>query len=426
MMENVLLFAVIYSVPRGATGLKQEYKQKINNAVNYMAVLYAFCLPLSRAGIVFTSLSLILLWIIEGDFKKKVITLCTNYFVAATLILTSYMLLSLFWSDGSIDEGLYPFKRLWYYIVLFVFVTSLKKEFIPHMLTAFISAMFISELLSFGMFFEFWTMKHGTPSDPTPFMNHLEYSYYLCATSALLLVKFLLEKNNNWAKIIYGLLVLTTTINLFIIDGRAGQIAFLLVVLALIIFNMKNKVKAVFIASALLLSMVFSATALSPSFNDRITAGLSELKSFVYDGTYSGSWGARLEFWDIGLTAVKQEPLLGIGIGDIASNLREGKQTSDTIHNVPTGGYHSDFLETIVAGGLVGAILFIGIFVFLWRAKVRDPLVNNMRIIVTVLFIFGLIADNFLRAQFTIVLFTFFVGIVFAQQRYEKTSTLSS
>lgn len=406
--------------------MKQENKQKINNAVNYVAVLYAFCLPLSRAGIVFSSLLLILLWVVEGDFKAKISNLRANNFVVATLLLTSYMLLTLLWSDGTINEGFYPFKRLWYYIVLFVFVTSLKKEFIPYMITAFISAVFISELLSFGMFFEFWTMKHGTPSDPTPFMNHLEYSYYLCATSALLLVKFLLEKDNNWAKVMYGFLVLTTTINLFIIDGRAGQIAFLLVVLALIIFNIKNKVKGVFIATALLLSIVFSVTSLSPSFNDRITGGVSELTSFIDDGTYSGSWGARLEFWDIGLTAVKQEPILGIGIGDIASNLREGKKTSDTIHNVPTGGYHSDFLETVVAGGLVGAVLFISIFIFLWKAKVREPLINNMRIIVTVLFVFGLIADNFLRAQFTIVLFTFFVGIVFVQQRYEKTSTISS
>ena len=422
----MLLFLLDFKTTRLECSVKLENKQKVNNAINYIAVLYAFCLPISRAGIVFTSALIVLLWIIEGGFKEKAITLCKNYFVAATLILTSYMLLTLLWSDGSIDEGLYPFKRLWYYIVLFAFVTSLKKEFIPHMITAFISAMFISEVLSFGMFFEFWTMKHGTSFDPTPFMNHLEYSYYLCASSALLLLKFLLEKNSNLAKTMYGLLIISTTINLFIIDGRAGQIAFLLVVLALVVFNMKNKVKGIFIASVLLLSIVFSATALSPSFNDRMTRGVSELKSFIDDGTYSGSWGARLEFWDVGLTAVKQEPILGIGIGDIASNLREGKKTSDTIHNTPTGGYHSDFLETIVAGGLVGAILFISIFVFLWKAKVRDPLVNNMRIIVTVLFVFGLIADNFLRAQFTIVLFTFFVGIVFAQQRHEKTSTISS
>lgn len=406
--------------------MKIENKQKVSNAINYLAVLYAFCLPLSRAGIVFTSLVLILLWIIEGDFKKKAVTLATNYFVAAAILLTGYMLISLLWSDGSMDEGLYPFKRLWYYIVLFVFVTSLKKEFIPHMLTAFISAMFMSELLSFGMFYEFWTMKHGTPSDPTPFMNHLEYSYYLCATSALLMIKFLLEKNNHWAKILYGFLILSTTINLFIINGRAGQVAFLLVVLALVIFNMKNKVKGIFIASVLLLSITFSATTFSPSFNDRIIKGVSELKAFIYDGTYSGSWGARLEFWDVGLTAIQQEPFLGIGIGDIASNLKEGKKSSDTIWDVKTGGYHSDFLETIVAGGLVGAILFISIFIFLWKAKVRDPLVNNMRIIVTVLFVFGLIADNFLRAQFTIVLFTLFVGIVFAQQRHEKTETIQS
>jgi len=400
--------------------------QKINNIINKMALLYAFCLPLSRAGLVFTSASLVILWIVEGGFKEKIAILKQNTFVISTLLLTSYMLLSFLWSDAINGEGLYHFKRLWYYTVIFVFITSLRQELIPRMMGVFLSAMLISEILSYGIFFELWTLRHGSPADPTPFMNHLSYSLFLCATAALLVVKFLLEKESLRLKIIYGVFFISSTTNLFITDGRSGQVAFIFVIAALIIFNVKNKIKGLFMSILLLTTVFFIADSFSPSFHHRAMTGFSELSKFIEQGQYRGSWGARLEFWDVGLSAAKQEPILGVGIGDITANLKEGKANGQAIKHVPSGGYHSDLLETIVAGGLLGAILFMSIFFFLWKAKIKDPLVNNMRVIVTVIFICGLISDNFLRAQFTIVLFSFFVGIIFAQQRHEQTAVIQA
>lgn len=400
-------------------------KQKANIAINYVALFYIFCLPLSRAGIVFSSALLVVLWLIGGNYKEKLIILKESAFVVAALSLTAYILLTLLWSE-SISDGLYYFKRLWYYLVLFVLMTTLKREYIAKMIATFLSAMFISELLSYGIFFKFWTLHHGSPLDPTPFMNHLEYSLFLCAASALLLVKFLLEKEFNWKKVIYGAFFLSATTNLFITGGRTGQVAFILVVLMLFIFNYKNKIKGLVIASAVLASILFTASSLSPTFQTRMTVGVSQLQTFVETGKYQGSWGARLEFWDVGLSAIKETPLLGTGIGDITATLKEAKVNSQAIKHVSSGGYHSDLLEVTVAGGMTGAILFILIFVFLWRAKVKDPLVNNMRIIISVIFVFGWISDNFLRGQFTIVLFIFFLSIIFTQQRYEKTNAIQS
>ena len=73
---------------------------------------------------------------------------------------------------------------------LIVIASSIKKEFIPKILGAYLLGMFISEILSYGIFFELWTTRHGDPSDPTPFMNHLDYSTFLTFTSLLLFNRF--------------------------------------------------------------------------------------------------------------------------------------------------------------------------------------------------------------------------------------------
>ena len=39
-----------------------------NQTINYLIVAYAFILPLSRAGVVFFSALLTLLWILEGVY----------------------------------------------------------------------------------------------------------------------------------------------------------------------------------------------------------------------------------------------------------------------------------------------------------------------------------------------------------------------
>ncbi|NQY54358.1 MAG: hypothetical protein HRT42_12395 [Campylobacteraceae bacterium] len=149
-----------------------------NKVLNYLFVLYSFCIPLSRAGIVLLAVLITFFWIIEGNFKNKIRDVISSKFLMMGIILCLYLMMGVFWADNN-DYTFNHFKRLWYYIPMFTLFTSLKKEYIVYIISAFVSAMMISEVISYGIFFELWTTKHGTPSDPTPFMNHLEYSLFL-------------------------------------------------------------------------------------------------------------------------------------------------------------------------------------------------------------------------------------------------------
>ena len=100
-----------------------------NDILNYIFIFYAFCLPLSRAGIVLSLFLMVIFWIIEGNFKYKFKMIFSNKFILFSTILCIYLLITVFFKD-SLSYDFNHFKRLWYYLGLFIIITSIKKEYI--------------------------------------------------------------------------------------------------------------------------------------------------------------------------------------------------------------------------------------------------------------------------------------------------------
>ena len=145
----------------------------INNYINYFLVLYAFIVPLSRAGISILTALVFILWLFTDNFKLCLKKFKSNKIILYLLLCRCFAIISLLWTDD-IQSGLNYIRRYWYFLPILVMATTLKKEYMEYAISAFLAGMFISEILSYGMFFEFWSLKHGSPTDPTPFMNHLQ------------------------------------------------------------------------------------------------------------------------------------------------------------------------------------------------------------------------------------------------------------
>ena len=130
----------------------KNIKLDLNSILNYFFVLYAFCLPLSRAGISFTVVMIILLWLAQRNYKERFKILLEVKFIVFALLLTVYLLVSSFWGDA-LEYNFSNFKRFWYYLVLFAIITSVKKETIMYMLSSFLLGMLVSEIVSYGLVF---------------------------------------------------------------------------------------------------------------------------------------------------------------------------------------------------------------------------------------------------------------------------------
>lgn len=405
-----------------------------NDILNYVFIFYAFCLPLSRAGIVLSIFLMIIFWIIEGNFKYKFKVIFKNKFIIFSTILCIYLLFTVLFKD-SLSYDFNHFKRLWYYIALFVIITSIKKEYIFKCLSVFIIAMMISEIYSYGIFFELLTSKHGSVEDPTPFMNHLHYGVFLSFTALLLLNRFFLEKRCPKTKIIYAIFFITVVGNLFITGGRMGQLAFLISIFILIFDLFEHKIRAFFISIALVLVIVILAFNFSNTFQKRVYEAQNDIKNLFIENNYNTSWGLRASAWVVTYEILKKNPLFGTSIADIDNDYKK-MVIDDKIVNMEYNdinematlwaGYHNDFLELTSGGGLVAFMLFILAFLYLFKMKIKNQEFNNIKIIFLSIFLISIMADNFLRYQFTMNLFIFIVGILIAYYNYESLENTKS
>jgi len=391
-----------------------------NQSINYLFVIYAFMLPVSRTGIsVFTAL-LFIVWFFTDDFKNRIKFLKSNKTIIYLLLFMGFSFLSLLWSDN-ISSGIYYIRKYWYYVAIFVIATTVTKKYIEHAISAFLIAMLISEVLSYGIFFELWTFKNSSPDFPTPFMNHIQYSVFLAFT-ALLLLNRLFYVHEIKYKLFYFLYFLTVTANLFLNAGRTGQVAFIASIFILAFLNIKNKFLALF-GTLLLVSLIFFISyQVSPNFKERVNAGISDIQKITQQNSYCNSWGLRLGAWINAKEIFMNNPLLGTGVTNEMSILKENivNNHPDMLCVKDITSYHNYFVQTSVRLGVVGLFLYLMIYYSLFRLGIKDKQYYTLMVIFITVYSISSLVENLFHEQFTQALLALFIGIFIAQNRLEN------
>ena len=405
--------------------LKQSKSININTAINYVAVIYAFCLPISRAGISVGTALLFILWLAEGNFKDKFHFLVRNKVILSLTAFVLFSALSLFWSSDH-TIGLNSLRKYWYFLPIVVFATSIRKEYLFKIMSAFLLGMLISEILSYGIFFELWTLKHGSPLDPTPFMNHLQYSMFLTMSSLLLLNRIFFESSWKW-KSFYFIYFLAVTSNLFLNGGRTGHVAFAISIFVVGFANMKNKILAFFAMLFLVVSIFYAAYHISPVFKDRFDAGSNEMTSLSNNdkNQYTGSLGVRLAMWKVGMDIVQDNPIIGTGIGDEMHALEKTLYSFDDSIAEPVKlllkyNFHNAYVQYSVQLGIIGLLLYLLIFYEILKLKIKNKELSNLRYIFVAVFCISSLVELMFAAQFPLAFFALFVGIFIGFSKAEE------
>ena len=89
--------------------------------------------------------------------------------------------IGLIWTEN-IVWGLHIVHKMWYFLLLLpILHTIVQKKYIKYYLVSFLSAIFITEVLSYLVWFELiHPFKNATVENPTPFMSHISYNPILC------------------------------------------------------------------------------------------------------------------------------------------------------------------------------------------------------------------------------------------------------
>ena len=405
-----------------------NFKQKFeiidyNKFINYFIVLYSFCLPISKAGTTFSAICLILLWFIESNFKVKISLIKSNKFmiVLGTFLLLSF--LSIFWSSDTSFAVDY-IRKYWHFLIIPIIYTSLNKSYINHVFSAFLLGMFISEIVSYGIFFEFWTKEGVSPNDPSPFMDHTNYSIYLAFTVFILMHRILFEPLIKW-KIMYGVFMLFSMSNMLVNGGRTGQVAFFVTLFIVAFLNIKNKLIAIF-GSIIFVFIVFtSAYNTSPVFNDRINYAFHDIEKMIKDKDFTNSFSIRVSLWIIGTEQFLDNFLIGTGIGDEDVDIQIYVKKYNFIYydNFQDNyiDYHNAYVQYSVQLGIFGLILFILLFLNLLKLKFKSIIYRNLNITFISLYLLLSTVGLSLHIMASMTLFALFSGLFNAISRFETS-----
>ena len=396
---------------------------KQENLINYFIVAYAFVLPISKAATVLFATLAIITWVISANYSAKLRLISSSPLIVSVFALVALSGIAIAWSPDT-EFWLKFMHKYWHFLIIPVIFTSIKERFIRHAFTAFLFGMLISEIVAFGIFFEIWSLKGVSPSNPSPFMDHVNYGIYLAFTALILLNRIFFDKRSI-ARLAYAAYFLVVTANLFIIAGRTGQVAFLLGLIVIGLLNIRNKLVA--IGAMVLLGAAITVTAynVSDTFQVRVHQASQEVHRMIEYRDFHGSLSQRIALWVMGTHVFLENPILGTGIGNETSGVIKYVQRYNftPYYNIEENtyiDYHNAFVQYAAQLGIIGLALFIAIFIFQLRLKFKSTIYRNLNItFVTLYALLSTVGFSF-HLMNSMVLFALFAGLFAAISRIES------
>ena len=409
----------------------------LNKALNITAVIFAFVFPLSIAAANIILGVMLILWIAQRDWSRKFNQLKNDKILLSILGITTLLLISTLFSNSIYDgfalnkshnEYSFILKRfVWLSMVYVIFVTSVKREYLSKIITAFLVSMFINELISYATYFhlidiEYWKAKkilyhELTYNNPAP-MHHSFYSIFLVVTIFLLLTQLFREKN-IFIKAWILLFLSSSTINLFVNGGRTGQLAFVLASVVYSIVYFKEKIKYMILMIIIVLSIVFTAYKFSPIFKNRVNLAFNNMNYIYKNNNYNTSWGARVALDIVSWRYLTQDIkyfIFGAGAGDAKKEILIFSKKYPNLYKAVYNKkhLHNQYFQFWVDGSIFALILFL--YLLYSVLKIKTPNRALQYALITV-FVFAFISDLFIYRTTSYILFLFVITLFTLQAK---------
>jgi len=389
---------------------------RIDKTYQYLLIALAFLLPLTVVGGNLMMVSIVFLWIFSGDYKNKFNQIRSNKVLVASIIFFFLHVVGLLWTED-MKWGLHIVKKMIDFLIFLpVLLTVTKKEYIKHYVSAFLLAMTISETTSYLIWFEVIDpFKTATVLNPTPFMSHISYNPFLAFAVYLLLHEvFFNDDMKGMVRFTYAFFAVTMSVNMFITGGRAGQVAFFVMVVLLFFQHFQKKILALIVSIVVVSGILFSAYQSSELFQKRTDQVINEAFDPSLWSASKSSIGDRFVFamnsWDL----FKESPVIGIGTGDFPNEYKK-INALNTPDSLDTVNPHNMYILVLTQLGILGLISFLSIFYFqLQFAKInQSTFLKNTGVALPILFLVIMLSDSYLLGHFTTFLFVFFSSFLY-------------
>ena len=394
---------------------KDNFKTKFHDLNPLILIAFGFILPISVSLANIFGLLIFLLWLMQANFRNDLDKLRNNMLVKAILAFWLLHLIGLLWTSD-LTSGIQVIAKESLLLLLPIYMMVFTRQSTETAIGAFMAAMLISCALSFLMWFHVIPPSHFMigEGDPIVCMGRISYSPFLTIAIYISLFYLLLDpKAGNRKKIFAAITAVLLSINLFIINGRAGQVGFFVMIVIVIFqyFN-KNLLRALTVAAIALPLLIFTTYNVSSTFRNRANLAVSEIEH--YGDGQNTSVGLRMAITVNSLDIIRENPLFGVGTGDFLQEYVKVNQRNTPTLFV-TGQPHNMYVLELVQFGVIGLASLLSILYVQIRISRQSsrPLQKHFGLALPILFAVIMLSDSYLLGHYTTMLFIFFSAILY-------------
>jgi O-antigen ligase len=391
----------------------------IEKTYQFLLITLAFLMPLTVFGGNVIIVLIVLLWLFSGNYKNKFNLIVKNKLLVASIAFFCLHIVGLLWTND-LEWGIHIVHKMWYFLLLLPILYSIViKENIPKYIASFLLAICLTEILSYLVWFELIDpFKNASVYNPTPFMSHVTYNVILAFAIYLVMFKLIIQRGlGKMQTFLYSFFVFLMSFNMFITGGRAGQVAFFIVIGVLIFqFFSFSRIKALLVSLFIVPLIFFSAYQVSPIFQERVDLAFKNSYNYSENITtnHQTSIGYRMTFalnsWEI----IKNNPFFGVGTGDFPDEYKKINMKNTPLMN-NANNPHNMYILVLCQLGILGLISFMSIFYFQIKIAINSTNIfsKNVGFALPIMFLVIMLSDSYLLGHFTTLMYIFFSSFLY-------------
>ena len=187
-------------------------------------------------------------------------------------------------------------------------------------------------------------------------------------------------------KVIYTVMASIFLAVIYLLSSRAGFLAtFMVTVLYFFIRFRKKQLKWIFYS---FMGVLLFFIILIASTNDKIRYDISKITSDTLETSIEKD--VRYTIWRSSLNVIKENPVTGVGTGDVSSELKkEFKSLGYSYGYYEDLNAHNQFIEILLENGIIGLVLFLILLGYMiYIAISQGNLIYGLFILMMIIFFF--------------------------------------
>ncbi|MBD79825.1 MAG: hypothetical protein CL840_13000 [Crocinitomicaceae bacterium] len=391
-----------------------------------LTILLAFLLPVYQKGVPIIIVLLLVNWISLGRKALHLSDLKSNITLQLLLAFYLWHVLGLLWSNN-LDFGLFDLEIKSSFLLLpmvFAAFGRFKVRRFERVLKVYLlgcgTAIFV------GVINSIWSYKFGEGQfldfydhNITPILHISYFAMYL--NLGLVICFYLIIRNEtnfySWRNISLIVLSFVFALATFLSTSRNGFLALIFILLIVSAYAIIRYRKWLLGISIVLIMWIVASSFLKDINSGKASFhGLDQIGKVMnreeVDKDEGESTAVRVLIWTSTWNLIKENPILGVGTGDIKDGLMDDYKLSQYSEPYRKNyNSHNQYLQSFAALGIIGLLLLLSMFAY--PAFVALQKTNYLYLMFIINVAVSCLTESILEVQAGVVFFVFF-SVLFA------------